>query len=164
MKKTTEGTGKSCRHCNKRRQGAGIFHIAALCTLLIMLAACDRICPTTLDALANWYETDEFSGFRSITMEATFTNDTGDAITFASGDTFSLWLKVGDKVKDAPVTIHKAPPASVAAGENFTYKLTVHALAYVFTPTKIAFRGFCVEHGTLSPAQMSLVDATFTCR
>ncbi len=157
MKKTTKSSFRIRRQVD-RPKAATFFCIAALLSLLVALPACNRLFPAGLNALDNWYESDEIKGWSKITLEMLFRNDTAETLTFPDSGSFDLWLNVDGEAKNVRVTVHEEPEGPVAPGENFNYKLTVHMLPYAFKSSKIGFRGHCNEFGDLRPIDMGIVD------
>ena len=132
--------------------------------LILVLAACSRICPVTLTALTSWYESDQFMGVNEITMLATFRNDSSSSLTFESGETFQLWINDtnGDALSP-PVTINEEPSGPVPPDSTFTYNLTIDVSDFIPSFVTLSFRGVSTELGTMSPNNMSLVEVSFTC-
>ncbi len=157
MKNATESTSKISRQIDRPRSAA-ILYIAALLSLMVLLPACNRIFPAGLNALDNWYESDEIRGWSKINLEMIFRNDTAETLTFPDSGSFDLWLNVGGETKNVRVTVREEPTGPVEPGENLSYKLTVHTLPYAFTSSKIGFRPISNELGPLKPIDIRIVD------
>lgn len=139
------------------------YSALTLLALLPMLAACKPQCPSKFSELSARYATDAFRGVDTITLLATFTNNSGDDMIFDGSETFQLWVEVGGTTEHPPVIVHIEPSGAVADGAEFTYKLAIDVAAYANKKAVIGFRGVCPGIGTMAPDMMPLVMDAFTC-
>lgn len=117
------------------------------------------VCPTTLEALAFWYETTpDLTGFTSIRMNATFRN-TDDFSRDFNMNGFQTWTVPS---VDTPGTVVHDEPVFVAFGDTGSYDVTFD-LSLHPAETGIAFRPVSIEAGTMPPHRFSLVTASFDC-
>ena len=129
----------------------------------IFLPTCSPVCPTTLNTLDFWYESDIFIGYSEITMVATFRNNLDTPITFRPPETFQLWINIFGNIINPPVDINNEPSGIIVAGATFTYNLTIDVSDFTTSLVRLKFRGRCSEFGVLSPDDMPLVEVSFTC-
>jgi len=121
----------------------------------------DLRCPSTLETLANWFETPEdtdISGFSSIDASFTFRNDSGRAFDV---DATQLWSI--PNVEDVLISLSNFPINGVADGAEFTIVLVLDLTGLASSETGFAIRPRSPGLGTMGPDQISFVSAEIAC-
>lgn len=120
-------------------------------------------CPTTLNALPNWFESDEFSGVTEINMVATFTNATGVNMRYSNTTAPQVWSV--PSVAIPPIVYTFTPNnVNIAPGATFVVDLMVDVSGLAETENKFAFRPRELNaFGTIAPDKIPLQSVSFSC-
>lgn len=120
-------------------------------------------CPTTLNALEYWYESDQFLGASEVNMVATFTNATAVNLRFSNTSAPQVW-----SVPDAdslPIVFTFTPDnTDIVPGGTFFVDLTIDVSGLDANNDKFAFRPRELNaFGTIAPSKIPLQSVSFSC-
>lgn len=138
--------------------------LLATCIAMPARPAAAQQCPTTLNALTNWYEASPgFSDVATVRMTATFTNAAGADMVFSpTSGTFQLWSV--PSVLDIPVEVVEEPSGIVLPGGTVQYDLILNVSALPPSETTFALRQVDNDmFGTMAPELIPLQSVAFSC-